>query len=92
MAVDTFVENLKAKGHNVGKSLSAGEYICNYTYFCSLNQKQVGVKYPDRVDTLFCHVPTFEEIPEPAQQKFLLDLITEIRDHLVPVSDEEAEE
>lgn len=46
------------------KSLCAGEYICNYTYFCSLQSKDEKVKYPERVDTLFCHVPTFEEIDE----------------------------
>lgn len=36
LAVDTLVGRLQDKGHNVSKSLSAGEYICNYTYFCSL--------------------------------------------------------
>lgn len=83
LAVDNFVENLQKKGHNVGKSLSAGEYICNYTYFCSLKQKNDHVLKPEKVDSLFCHVPTFGEIEEPKQQKFLLDLIQEIRDHII---------
>jgi pyrrolidone-carboxylate peptidase len=67
LAVDSFVKNLSTKGHNVGKSLSAGEYICNYTYFCSLRNRFEVVKNPEKVDCLFCHVPTFEEIDEPSQ-------------------------
>jgi pyrrolidone-carboxylate peptidase len=58
------VGTLQGKGHNVVKSLSAGEYICNYTYFCSLQCKDTRAKDPARVDTLFCHVPTFGEISE----------------------------
>ncbi len=81
--IDSFVKNLKTKGHKVGKSLSAGDYICNYTYFCSLKHKNHAVKNPEMVDSLFCHVPTFEEIDEESQQKFLMDLIQEIRDHIL---------
>ena len=77
------MRNLQSKGHNVGKSLSAGDYICNYTYFSSLCHKAESVRCPERVDCLFCHVPTFGEIEEPAQQKFLMDLIREIRDHIL---------
>jgi pyrrolidone-carboxylate peptidase len=83
LAVDRFVENLALKSHNVGKSLSAGEYICNYTYFCSLKNKCEKVLKPEKVDCLFCHVPTFAEIDEPSQQRFLLDLLKEIRDSIV---------
>jgi pyrrolidone-carboxylate peptidase len=80
--VDNYVENLASKGHKVAKSLSAGEYICNYTYFCSLRTKFNEVKNPEKVDCLFCHVPTFEEIDEASQQRFLLDLLREIRDNV----------
>ena len=41
------------------------------------------VSDPERVDSLFCHVPSFEEIEEANQQKFLLDLIREIRNHIL---------
>ncbi|TNV79113.1 hypothetical protein FGO68_gene13848 [Halteria grandinella] len=81
--VNQMVGNLFEKGYKVGESMSAGEYICNYTYFCSLKAKCERVVIPDKVDSLFCHVPTFEEIDEPTQQKFLLDLITEIRDDIL---------
>jgi pyrrolidone-carboxylate peptidase len=80
LAVDSLVERLQGKGHNVSKSLSAGEYICNYTYFCSLQASQHKVPCPDKVFTLFCHVPTFLEIDEPSQQKFLIDLVRVIRE------------
>lgn len=62
--IDNFVSNLKTKGHKVAKSFNAGDYICNYTYFCSLKHKNHAVKNPEKVDSLFCHVPTFEEIDE----------------------------
>lgn len=65
--IDCFVNNLLSKGHNVGKSFSAGEYICNYTYFSSLKHKNHEVIKPEKVDSLFCHVPSFEEIDEPSQ-------------------------
>lgn len=66
----------------MGKSFSAGEYICNYTYFSSLMYKNERVARPHCVDSLFCHVPTFAEIDEPSQQKFIVDLIKEICNHV----------
>lgn len=66
LSLDDYVDNLRKKGHNVAKSFSAGEYICNYTYFCSLQTKFHEVCNPEKVDCLFCHVPTFEEIDEPS--------------------------
>eukprot|EP00347_Sterkiella_histriomuscorum_P015285 403357607 len=76
--VDSIVEKLQQQGHNVQKSFSAGEYICNYTYYCSLQNKNEKVVDSSLVDTLFCHVPTFAEIDEPSQQRFVVDLIAEV--------------
>jgi pyroglutamyl-peptidase len=63
--LDSICSNLLAKGHKVCLSESAGEYICNYTYFSSLvSRERHAVDIKDRVFTLFCHVPDFDEINE----------------------------
>ena len=62
--LDEVVAKLKGMSHIVDKSFSAGEYICNYIYYCSLEHKNSKVLDSERVDTLFCHVPSFKEIDE----------------------------
>ena len=82
-------EVLKQKGHRVGCSDDAGEYICNYMYYkgliaceklCSQLTSVDGEPgscpvAATNIETFFCHVPAFETIPEPQQQKFVVDLI-----------------
>jgi len=73
------IQSLMVKqGHTAVISESAGEYICNYTYFNSLHIKDSKVTKPEKVDTLFCHVPQFEEISQEQQQAFVIDLLKEI--------------
>jgi pyrrolidone-carboxylate peptidase len=62
--VEGIAKKLIEKGHTAAKNTNAGEYICNYTYYCSLKTRQEVTICPERVYTLFCHVPTFEEISE----------------------------
>ncbi|CDW85548.1 pyrrolidone-carboxylate peptidase-like isoform 1 [Stylonychia lemnae] len=78
LLLDQHVATLKSKGYLVEKSYDAGDYICNYTYYQSLKKRSNSVKDPKRVDSLFCHVPSFGEIDEPTQQAFAIDLLKEL--------------
>lgn len=55
---------LSEKGHYVKVSTSAGDYICNYTYYNSLRHREAT---NDKVYSFFCHVPDFDEIDEKSQ-------------------------
>ena len=46
LVVDRMAEDLKRKGHTCMESEDAGDYICNYTYFCSLEYSRDKVKNP----------------------------------------------
>ena len=82
-------EVLKSKGHAVACSEDAGDYICNYTYYKSLQTCEELCNSLTSVDgesgscptaasnieTFFCHVPAFKTIPEEKQQAFVVDLL-----------------
>lgn len=64
-------------------SIDPGRFVCNYTYFYSLEKasslsaddSRMGIK----ADVLFVHVPPFSEIDEERQFQFILDLIRSIQ-------------
>lgn len=60
--------------HNVEVSQDPGRFVCNWTYFLSLQEssKRAGV-YP-----IFVHVPLFQDVPKEAQLGFLKDLFGEL--------------
>jgi len=63
------------EGQPVQKSEDAGDYICNYIYYQSLEKCQ-GC---DDISTLFVHVPTFATLSEEKQQQCLYKLLEGLR-------------
>ena len=61
-------QSLVSKGYPCEVSNSAGEYICNYAYYCNLQRREQFCR--DRCVTnlksLFVHVPAFSTIQEQA--------------------------
>lgn len=67
-------EELKNK-YNICVSNDAGDYICNYAYFNSLNSFE---KHCPHALCLFVHIPSFDEINQDIQFNFALDLLRAI--------------
>lgn len=65
------IKDLCANVSNVVVSRDPGRFVCNYTYFYSLNKTQAL----DRVHSLFLHVPPFSVIPEEAQMNVVVKLM-----------------
>eukprot|EP00887_Chlorella_sp_A99_P000282 scaffold13.g282.t1 len=59
-------------------SHDAGRYVCNWTYFLSLEHAQVAREAGRAVHVLFVHVPPFRVIPEAQQFAFLLELLSQL--------------
>ena len=63
---------LVTKGHPTIISKDAGTYLCNYIYYCSLNEfREKGV------DVLFVHVPPFKHISKDNQLLFIRELLVQ---------------
>ncbi len=78
---DRVVAGLRDRGHNVVVSQDAGRYVCNYTYYWSLQQLQEAREAKagcGRVFSVFVHVPSFHAIGAEDQSRFVADLF----DHL----------
>ena len=72
LGVEDVVEKLREEGFNVQVSHDAGRYVCNYTYFCSLNSLQeVGRS----LYSVLVHVPSFHAIDPATQIRFVSALI-----------------
>lgn len=56
-------------------STDPGRFVCNYTYFCSLQKFQEN----DRVFPLFLHVPSFSKVSQEKQLKIIACIMTAIR-------------
>jgi pyroglutamyl-peptidase len=63
-------------------STDPGRFVCNYTYFYSLNKTQTL----HRVHSLFLHVPPFSVIPEEEQLSVVVKLMQCIDQQLVNAS------
>eukprot|EP00547_Thalassionema_nitzschioides_P016715 CAMPEP_0194251018 /NCGR_PEP_ID=MMETSP0158-20130606/24418_1 /TAXON_ID=33649 /ORGANISM="Thalassionema nitzschioides, Strain L26-B" /LENGTH=251 /DNA_ID=CAMNT_0038988013 /DNA_START=1 /DNA_END=756 /DNA_ORIENTATION=+ len=59
-------------------STDPGRFVCNYTYFCSLQKFQ---EYED-VFPLFMHVPTFSKIPQQKQLEMITSIMAAIRNEI----------
>ncbi|GMH34008.1 hypothetical protein BSKO_01842 [Bryopsis sp. KO-2023] len=67
---------LKKEGFNIELSDDAGTFICNQTYFASLDQsRQQGCGH---WHSLFVHVPFFQHIGEEVQIAFVISLLDQI--------------
>ena len=55
-------------------SLDAGEYICNYTFYRNLETCQSL----NNTTGLFVHFPTFANVSEPEQEKFIKRLLCKL--------------
>lgn len=58
----------------VKRSKDAGEYLCNYLYYKSLQFTEKR----ESCYSIFCHMPRFETISQQKQKEFLLDLIPKL--------------
>lgn len=56
-------------------SRDPGRYLCNYIYFCSLNQ----LACRNNVTSLFVHIPTNHYTSEAQNKQFILDLLSAIQ-------------
>jgi pyroglutamyl-peptidase len=65
------IKDLCANAGDVVVSTDPGRFVCNYTYFYSLNKTQAL----DRVHSLFLHVPPFSVIPEETQMSVVVKLM-----------------
>jgi pyroglutamyl-peptidase len=63
-------------------STDPGRFVCNYTYFYSLNKTQAL----DKVHSLFLHVPPFSVIQEEEQMSVVVKLMQCIDQQLVNAS------
>eukprot|EP01025_Chloroclados_australasicus_P020164 TRINITY_DN21198_c0_g1_i1.p2 TRINITY_DN21198_c0_g1~~TRINITY_DN21198_c0_g1_i1.p2 ORF type:complete len:258 (-),score=27.70 TRINITY_DN21198_c0_g1_i1:300-1016(-) len=70
--VEQITACLQLRGFNVDLSDSAGKYVCNWTYYLSLQDSNL---FPGRWHSLFVHVPTLEEVSLDKQKSFLKSLI-----------------
>ncbi len=60
--------------YDVLVSQDAGRYVCNYTYYISLEEAAKRSKiYP-----LFVHVPLFSQVPKETQLAFLEELFVQL--------------
>ena len=72
LPIELMVKKLQGRlgdGLKCKQSHSAGEYICNYMFYKGLdlaNEINASNQEKDvRCKAIFCHVPSFETIPEP---------------------------
>jgi len=65
--------DMRDRGFDVGISGDRGRFVCNYTYWLSLNNIQ-----NDRVHVLFVHVPMFSVKSEDHQIDFIENLLCSI--------------
>jgi pyroglutamyl-peptidase len=68
----------------VGVSTDPGRFVCNYLYYCSLQQQQQQQQRQQQQavsngTSLFVHVPSFDVISEEEQRQFVQDLLLEVR-------------
>ena len=70
--VDKLQKSLSQEGFPCVVSNDAGKFICNYTYYCSLDK----VQQPNsNVLSLFVHVPNFSEVSPDVGLKFFSRLL-----------------
>jgi pyrrolidone-carboxylate peptidase len=68
-------QRLREAGFNVAVSTDAGRYVCNWTYYRSLQasrevEREVGVKGAVRCYSLFVHVPSEDVLGIEEQRRF----------------------
>lgn len=73
-------DKLKAAGHDVELSKSAGRYLCNYIYFRSL----LNCTSIPNWHALFVHLPPLKFIGEEQQLALALDLFDALRADFQP--------
>jgi hypothetical protein len=56
-------------------SQDAGRYVCNYSYFISLEE---AIKRKQHIFSLFVHVPPFSKVSKETQLEFLYDLFRQL--------------
>lgn len=74
-------DKLKAAGHNVELSESAGRYLCNYIYFRSL---QACTSVPNW-HALFVHFPPLDYMNEEQQSALALGLFDALNSEYQPM-------
>lgn len=82
-----FADKLKAAGHDVELSESAGRYVCNYLYFRSL---QNCTSIPNW-HALFVHLPQLEFMNQKQQSDLALDLLDALSSEVQPLQVEHVE-
>jgi len=76
LPLESYVEKLTERGYLVETSESAGRFLCNYIYYL---MSRVSVNKPN-YESLFVHVPSFDDIDRDTQVKFIDELIRLIVD------------
>ncbi|KAK5576802.1 hypothetical protein RB653_007946 [Dictyostelium firmibasis] len=72
LPINDLVEKL-SKNYKVTPSVDPGRFVCNYLYFLSL---RLSKSY--ETQSLFIHIPLFNEIDKRTQLKFMVDLFDSI--------------
>jgi pyroglutamyl-peptidase len=72
------------QGVVVRESSDPGRFVCNFTYFLSLdrcqkNNSSLNGSPRTKARALFLHVPPFDQIPEPVQLEFIARLMEGLR-------------
>lgn len=69
--LDGMCQQLESGVCPVVVSMDPGRFVCNYTYYCSLNKTQDE----PRVYSLFVHVPPFRVAPKEEQLKVIVQIM-----------------
>ncbi|CAI2381029.1 unnamed protein product [Moneuplotes crassus] len=69
--IDSICTNLKESDHSCSHSKDAGEYLCNYIYYCSLKK----FNECENVNSIFIHVPQFSSLEKSKQLDCIYDFI-----------------
>lgn len=69
---------LQRAGYKVVVSEDAGRFVCNWTYYRSLQCTREFQKRGSNWHSLFVHVPSFDEIDQETQCKFALAVLEAI--------------
>eukprot|EP00740_Mantoniella_antarctica_P022941 CAMPEP_0198689450 /NCGR_PEP_ID=MMETSP1468-20131203/141150_1 /TAXON_ID=1461545 /ORGANISM="Mantoniella sp, Strain CCMP1436" /LENGTH=211 /DNA_ID=CAMNT_0044440485 /DNA_START=67 /DNA_END=699 /DNA_ORIENTATION=- len=78
LPLDIIAARMEELGHSCTISDDAGRFLCNYIYYHSL-KLSAAVDGRERgkgtTTSLFVHVPPFTTVSQPAQERFLADLL-----------------
>eukprot|EP01100_Stratorugosa_tubuloviscum_P012422 TRINITY_DN590_c0_g1_i1.p1 TRINITY_DN590_c0_g1~~TRINITY_DN590_c0_g1_i1.p1 ORF type:complete len:215 (-),score=73.55 TRINITY_DN590_c0_g1_i1:86-730(-) len=79
LPANELINVLASQGFPVELSYNPGRFICNWTYYLSLNATSNSTNESNiNLHSLFVHIPLFEQIPKDFQLTFFSCLLDEI--------------